>query len=359
MRELAYIWPLNLLPNRYLRGEEVTAFGFGYQQRIILRKLHVDHKICFLPVSISDTDVKKMITGNRSNKVWVWSTTDDALMGYDWWVKNEFSRFEEGFVRSVGVSNKNILSYSFIKDRKGIYFDGKVACDLEDLIQNQQLNEELLLQTRLMMGEFIKKSISKYNAKDNRRVDFPENGVLVLGQVEGDRAIKTNHDGLQTNEQLVLKAIEKYGKNRVFYRPHPEVEANIRSEYSSPYKHLISRNILSAEIPISQLFKSTKYVYTICSLGGFEAMLHGAKVFTFGAPFYAGWGLSVDHLEFPRRKRKVTLEQLFYCAYMKYPMYFDPRTGVKLNLEDVINRMGKDGDRGSLKNRDRRFFNCF
>ena len=39
------------------------------------------------------------------------------------------------------------------------------------------------------------------------------------------------------------------------------------------------------------------------SLVGFEALLRNKKVYTYGLPFYAGWGLTIDAMPIERRNR--------------------------------------------------------
>src|SRR5690606_15301856 len=84
---------------------------------------------------------------------------------------------------------------------------------------------------------------------------------------------------------------------------------------------------LDPSLAIADAIAAVDTVYTISSLAGFEALLRGRKVVTFGAPFYAGWGLTTDAIAFPRRTRRLTVEQLFHVAYMQYPVYFDPASG--------------------------------
>ena len=45
---------------------------------------------------------------------------------------------------------------------------------------------------------------------------------------------------------------------------------------------------------IATLLDQVDCVSTITSLTGFEALLRGKDVVCFGAPFYAGWGLTTD-----------------------------------------------------------------
>ncbi|MED7820123.1 MULTISPECIES: capsular polysaccharide export protein, LipB/KpsS family [unclassified Francisella] len=67
-------------------------------------------------------------------------------------------------------------------------------------------------------------------------------------------------------------------------------------------------------------------VHTMTSLIGFEGLLYGKKVTTYGMPFYAGWGLTNDYVIEPRRQRKLALYELIAGAYIMYPRYIDPKT---------------------------------
>ena len=72
------------------------------------------------------------------------------------------------------------------------------------------------------------------------------------------------------------------------------------------------------------------------SLSGFEALLRKKKVITYGLPFYAGWGLTTDRHQILRRKTRRTLEELVYCALIKYPRYLDIDTGEFITPEDFV-----------------------
>jgi len=63
------------------------------------------------------------------------------------------------------------------------------------------------------------------------------------------------------------------------------------------------------------------------STAGFEALIRQVPVVTYGLPFYAGWGLTTDRMEFTRRKRTLTLDELVCGALVKYPRYLNPATG--------------------------------
>ena len=81
-------------------------------------------------------------------------------------------------------------------------------------------------------------------------------------------------------------------------------------------------------------------VYVATSQMGFEALLMGKVVHTFGAPFYAGWGLTIDHGDIPgRRKGRPTLEQMFAAAYLKLCRYVNPVTKSRIALAEAIDIM--------------------
>ena len=68
-------------------------------------------------------------------------------------------------------------------------------------------------------------------------------------------------------------------------------------------------------------------------------MLFRSRVFTYGGPFYAGWGLTQDRQAFPRRKAHLTLDELVAGALLLYPSYYDWQTGNFCRAEDVCCRL--------------------
>ena len=92
---------------------------------------------------------------------------------------------------------------------------------------------------------------------------------------------------------------------------------------------------------MSQAFETIDHVYTITSLAGFEALLRGLKVTTYGCPFYAGWGLTDDRQPNERRGRHLSIEALFAGAYLLYPRYFDPQSGKSLSFEETVDGISR------------------
>jgi capsular polysaccharide export protein len=84
-------------------------------------------------------------------------------------------------------------------------------------------------------------------------------------------------------------------------------------------------------------------VHTMTSLTGFDALLRGKKVVTYGQPFYAGWGLTIDRClggeSFARRSRRLTLDQLVAGVLLRYPVYWDWDLRGFTTCEAVIQRL--------------------
>jgi len=91
---------------------------------------------------------------------------------------------------------------------------------------------------------------------------------------------------------------------------------------------------------MAALLKEVEEVWTMTSLTGFEALLHGCKVTTLGAPFYAGWGLTDDRGDIPaRRTAQPSLEGLVHAALIDYPRYRDPVSGLPCPVEVALERL--------------------
>ena len=89
------------------------------------------------------------------------------------------------------------------------------------------------------------------------------------------------------------------------------------------------------------------------SLSGFDALLRGKRVVVYGRPFYAGWGLTDDHLPIPRRQRQLSLDELVAGALLRYPLYWDPLlkgfTSCEAVLHDIVAKQERQRQQGDGK----------
>ena len=131
------------------------------------------------------------------------------------------------------------------------------------------------------------------------------------GQVEDDASIRSGTDVVRSNADLVRAVRAAHPTAVILYKPHPDVEAGLRSGGDTAAG--LADHVLSQADPIA-LLDQVDEVWTMTSLLGFEALLRGVPVVTLGVPFYAGWGLTSDRGDVPpRRRAEPTIEGLVHA----------------------------------------------
>ncbi len=234
-------------------------------------------------------------------------------------------RMEDGFIRSRGLGSDFIAANSLSFDRRGIYFDCRSESDFEHLLNNADFSREDLAHAANLKKLILQTAISKYNIEDkqfNLQITKDKKTILAIGQVENDASIKRGSPEVTTNQQLIDKIRENNPQAFIIYKPHPEIiRGNRRGK-----KRVEGADVIVINYGIHSLIEKVNEVHTITSLAGFEALLLGKKVVTYGMPFYAGWGLTEDNLDnsySSRRRKNITLDELIVAALVKYPCYYD------------------------------------
>jgi capsular polysaccharide export protein len=164
--------------------------------------------------------------------------------------------------------------------------------------------------------------------------------VLVPGQVEDDRAV-TSGGALSSNLELLRRARAKAGPDAyLIYKPHPDVIAGHRKGLIAESEMAVLANRVETTAPMADLIAMADELHVNSSLAGFEALLRGKPVTVHGVPFYAGWGLTTDRGPVPaRRTARRTLDELVAAAYLLYPRYLDPVTGLPCPAEVLVQRL--------------------
>jgi len=119
----------------------------------------------------------------------------------------------------------------------------------------------------------------------------------------------------------------------LIYRDHPDTVAGNRPGRLGPE----AARLVDARadgMDITACLEACDALATLTSLTGFEALLRGKRVMTWGRPFYAGWGLTEDALGFPRRTRRIDLDTLVAEVLVRYPLYVTP-DGYPCEVEDL------------------------
>lgn len=87
------------------------------------------------------------------------------------------------------------------------------------------------------------------------------------------------------------------------------------------------------------LFSTAEAVWTWGSRTGFEALLAGAKVVTFGAPFYAGWGLTEDRAPHWAGRGAISLQHLVAATILEAGLYADPVAATAVTPLQALERL--------------------
>lgn len=265
-------------------------------------------------------------------------------------------RVEDGFLRSRGLGADLVAPLSLVTDDLGIYYDPRQESRLERLILGQ-VPAGGLLRAEKLLHSLIAARLTKYNLAAEI-TPLPKGvKVLVPGQVEDDASIRAGTDKIATNLALLQAARAAFPHAQIIYKPHPDVEAGLRQGAIAPeILNDLSVYVAANADPI-YLIENCDAVVTMTSLLGFEALLRSKPVTCFGAPFYAGWGLTTDHGPVPERRLRApdghplprpSLLALVHAALIAYPRYYDPQSRRPCPPEVVIERLatGTDAPRG-------------
>lgn len=279
---------------------------------------------------------------DRPVMVWASKETDDLRAACDS-AGQPLTRVEDGFLRSRGLGAELIPPLSLVMDDLGIYYDPTRPSRLEHLISAAAtLQAPRLRRAENLIHTLTKTGLSKYNVGAAPVLTLPKGRdiVLVPGQVEDDASIVLGAGGIRTNLDLLRQARVLFPDAYLIYKPHPDVEAGLRSgKIDAPLLDDLADTVAHQADPIA-LIDLADHVVTITSLLGFEALLRAVPVTTLGAPFYAGWGLTRDLGPVPaRRVARPSLAALAHAVLISYPRYFDPVTGTACPVEVAVDRL--------------------
>lgn len=326
-------------------------FGFSYWKHGFIEPFF-EQKPIFINPLLGRGYLKQAISNglNSKNSIYIWGRKSfPEVERYAQTHNLPIFRVEDGFIRSVSLGSDLTQPYSLVVDSRGIYFDPTVPSDLEVILETIEFNEGLLDRARKIKEYLIEKKLSKYNVYDDAVLNFPSDKkiVVVPGQVEDDASIAYGAAGMNN-----LKLLQQVRSNRpdayIVYKPHPDVLSGNREGQVNADEVLMYCDKIVTEVSIDSVLSCADEVHTMTSLVGFEALMRGIKVSTYGVPFYAGWGLSEDAHSCERRTRTLTVDELVAGALLLYPRYIHPQTLQKCEIEELLEAL--EVERKSYKN---------
>lgn len=231
-------------------------------------------------------------------------------------------RIEDGFLRSVGRFDPCL---SYVLDPKGIYYDATQPSLLEDAILAPLTDAECARAGRIA-AQWRGFGVSKYNGQREFAGTIALPYVLVVDQTFGDAAIAYGRANAESFAQMLAAALRENPHHTIVVKTHPDTTTRTQKGYfdQADLRRNDRIHIITEPCHPVSLIAQADAVYTVTSQMGFEALIWGKRVRTFGMPFYAGWGLTEDEIAPPVRRRPVPIEQLLHAALLTYPRYVDP-----------------------------------
>lgn len=253
---------------------------------------------------------------------------------------------EDGFLRSVGLGSDLLPPSSIVMDSRGIYFDPSRPSDLEHILATTVFDDALRARGRALADNLVRSRVSKYGASAGAApvLNAPSGAriLLVPGQVSDDLSIRLGSPLVRDNLDLLENVKRDNPEAFIVFRPHPDVDAGHRTGAIPDSKALRYADRVLRGGSMTDLIASVHEIHTMTSLAGFEGLLRGRHVVTYGQPFYAGWGLTDDRAGgVPRRGRELRLEELVVATLVLYPFYLDPVTDIPCGPEVLIERLSR------------------
>ncbi|WND02919.1 hypothetical protein QGN29_00895 [Temperatibacter marinus] len=276
-----------------------------------------------------------------------------------------YIRLEDGFISYLSHPEIDDRRISLIMDQTGIYYDARKPSDLENLLKDRHwFDETLKAQSERAMHRIRQWKITKYNHASNdlseetqlsilKAKESQKEIILLVDQTFGDKGIEYGLADENSFEEMVRSAKENHPSALFIIKTHPDVVLGKKKGYLNQLKTLkdMDHYISTDHVPPLTLINQVDHVYTVTSQMGFEALLCKKPVHCFGMPFYAGWGLTYDRLNCPRRSETVTLEELFAAAFIVYPIYVCPYSKKRCSLEQILDYLIADKQMPRLKAR--------
>lgn len=255
-------------------------------------------------------------------------------------------RIEDGFLRSKGLGAQLTPPCSLCFDDVGIYYDARAPSRLENILNTADIDDKTIARAEALRAKILESGLSKYNlttAKNNGDLTKKiaatraqnQTIILVPGQVEDDASVLYGGDNIRSNLDLLEAVRAKNSNAFIIYKPHPDVMAGLRTGHTAQQDIDKFADATIADQDIITLINISDEVHINTSLAGFEALLRDKPVHTYGTPFYAGWGLTHDTTETPRRTHSRTLSELIAATLILYPSYIHPRAMIPCRAEDI------------------------
>ena len=207
------------------------------------------------------------------------------------------------------------------------------------LNSREGIPEAAAARARALMARIVSRRITKYNAQPMVRLaPSARRRVLVCDQSFDDASIRYGRMDARAFDAMLAAARAENPEAEILVKTHPDTAwtGGGRASYFDTLRAEEGLTLIREPMNPHCLIDAVDTVYVGTSQIGFEALMAGRRVVCFGAPWYAGWGLTDDRTEVPHRARRRTLEELFHAGYLWYPLYHVPGKPAPCAIEEVL-----------------------
>ncbi|MEJ1158270.1 capsular polysaccharide export protein, LipB/KpsS family [Prosthecomicrobium sp. N25] len=257
---------------------------------------------------------------------------------------------EDGFLRSVGAAFK-LPPISIVLDDLGIYYEARQPSRLEWLIGRAGNDPGLIATGREARAKMIALRLSKYNVAATATAEAVlgrRRRVILVDQTFNDQAVTGAGAGARSFRRMLDTALERFAAADIVVKSHPDVVAGRTRGYLEAEARARGVAVVAENVDPYDLLDFVDEVWTVSSGLGFEAILVGKPVRCFGAPFYAGWGITDDSGVEPRaqawlkrRSPGANADSLAAAALVAYPRYGDPVRFEPLHVLTAMDRLAE------------------
>jgi lipopolysaccharide biosynthesis glycosyltransferase len=261
---------------------------------------------------------------------------------------------EDTFLRSIYPSRTSIdrkfkSSVGFCINNY-LYFESNQLTTIKKLLSekfNNNVNSCLAIGEKII-NAILQKRISKYNCQQSigsRDAQMLyKNCVLVVDQAFADQSIINSGADIETFKKMLIAAVKENPNSKICVKVHPESMTGGRAGFYTDdvidiVEKITKRKIFKLTEPINPivLLRNVKKVYTCSSGLGFEALMCRVPVVCFGAPFYAGFGLTDDRNENTKFIQNIPIEYMVYVVFERFSFFKHPETNAKMTTLEAIN----------------------
>lgn len=295
------------------------------------------------------TEKQALAQAGRGDHVVVWGMKSDDVFAAAIKARGtRFSRIEDGFIRSRGLGSNFLFPWSLCLDGSGIYFDATRESDLEALLNAGPVIPEIAERAQNLRNELVKLGLTKYNLKGAPPPDLRARAgarriLLVLGQVPDDFSIRLGQVLPASNLDFLKRVRAENPDSFLIYKEHPDVVSGNRPGRSDPKGLAALADLVLVDGDTAQWIEACDHVHVMTSLAGFEALLRNTPVTCWGAPFYAGWGLTEDKVKLERRTARISLDDLVARTLIDYTLFRIEGVRIPVSPEDLLSYISELG----------------